>query len=70
MRMCEYCEKGKPLVIGETNDFGISLKYMYFGVYLEAYGYDVHGMGSNGLDVKINYCPMCGRKLNKECDSK
>ena len=31
-----------------------------------AYGYDIHGSGSNGLISKINYCPMCGKKLKGE----
>lgn len=59
--MCDYCEKAKPLVIGKTNDTGIALQYPNV---LNAYGYDVHGYGSNGLTVKINYCPMCGKRLN------
>lgn len=58
--MCEYCEKGYALVLGKTNDYGIAIQYPNT---LNAYGYDVHGTGSNGLCVKINYCPMCGRKL-------
>ncbi len=58
---CEYCEGAKPLVIGETDDKGIALKYPNV---LNAYGYDVHGYGSNGLSVKIKFCPMCGKKLN------
>lgn len=58
--MCEYCEKAVPLIIGKTNDKGIAIQ---FPNRLNAYGYDVHGGDSNGLIVKINYCPMCGRKL-------
>lgn len=58
--MCKYCEEGQPLVIGKTNDYGIAV---YRPDKLIAYGYDVHGTGSNGLEVVINYCPMCGRKL-------
>lgn len=60
--MCEYCENGKALVVGKTNDKGIAIKYPRK---LIAYGYDVHGMGNNGLSVNINYCPICGRKLTK-----
>lgn len=60
--MCEYCEKAKALTIGKTDDCGIAIKYPNS---LIAYGYDVHGAGSNGLEVKINYCPMCGRKLRE-----
>ena len=58
--VCPYCELGKSLVIGKTDDFGIAIQYP---AYLLAYGYDVHGGGSNGLGVKINYCPMCGKYL-------
>ena len=47
-------------MIGKTDDFGIAIQYP---AYLLAYGYDVHGGGSNGLGVKINYCPMCGKYL-------
>lgn len=58
--MCDYCDKGIALVIGQTNDYGIAIKYKNT---LMAYGYDVHGSGSNGLLVKINYCPMCGKYI-------
>lgn len=58
--MCDFCEKGVPLVTGKINDYGIALQYPNK---LIAYGYDVHGGGSNGLIAKINFCPMCGRKL-------
>lgn len=58
--MCEYCEGGKPLEIGKTNDQGIAIQYPNR---LIAYSYDIHGSGSNGLVTRINYCPMCGKKL-------
>lgn len=58
--MCEYCDGGKPLVIGKTNDQGIAIQ---FPDRLMAYGYDIHGSGSNGLVTTIKYCPMCCRKL-------
>lgn len=57
---CEYCEGAKPLVIGKTNDMGITVRWPDE---LMAYGYDVHGSGSNGLIAQIKFCPMCGRKL-------
>lgn len=59
---CDYCMGAKPLVIGGTNDRGIAIQYPNK---MMAYGYDVHGSGSNGLSVKINYCPMCSRELKK-----
>ena len=57
---CTYCQEGYALVEGKTNDTGIAIQYPNR---LIAYGYDIHGPGSNGLSVRIDYCPMCGRKL-------
>lgn len=57
---CEYCNGAKPLVIGKTNDYGIAIIGHNL---LMAYGYDVHGSGSNGLSVQISYCPKCGAKV-------
>lgn len=62
MEECPYCDAGKPLVSDNINDRGIAIQHK--GKLL-AYGYDVHGYGSNGLQVSINYCPMCGKKLNE-----
>lgn len=62
-KKCEFCEGGKPLVIGKTNDQGIDIHYPNR---LVAYGYCVHGMDSNGLAVLINYCPMCGKDLREK----
>ena len=59
---CEYCDGALPLVLGKTDDYGIAFHYPNK---LVAYGYDVHGTGSNGLVAKINYCPMCGKKFAK-----
>lgn len=59
-KKCPYCDVGIPLVIGDTNDKGICIKYPNL---IHAYGYDVHGSGSNGLNAVIHYCPMCGKKL-------
>ena len=57
---CEFCDGGKALVIDKANDVGIAIRYQNR---LIAYGYDIHGSGSNGIATKINYCPMCGRRL-------
>lgn len=61
--MCKYCEKAVPLVIGKTNDYGIAIACPNI---LTAYGYDIHGFESNGLYKNINYCPMCGIKLEED----
>lgn len=60
MDTCDYCDGAKPLVIGDTNDKGIAV---HNTGKLVAYGYDVHGGGSNGLAVRICFCPMCGKRF-------
>lgn len=59
---CDYCMGAKPMILGDTNDKGIAIQYPNR---LVAYGYDIHGSGSNGLITQIKYCPMCGRELKK-----
>lgn len=64
--LCPYCDGASPLVLGHTSDRGIAITQMTGGGHrLIAYGYDVHGSGSNGLTTEINYCPMCGKSLKK-----
>lgn len=65
MIKCIYCEEAEPLVIGDTNDKGIAIQYIGKRAHIVAYGYDVHGFGSNGLFEPINYCPMCGKDLRE-----
>ena len=60
---CEFCFGGKALVIDKRNDVGIAIRYPN---QLIAYGYDIYGLyglDSNSITIKINYCPMCGRRL-------
>lgn len=63
---CKYCQGAVPLVIGKTDDYGIAISGTSAHAIIMAYGYDVHGSGSNGLSAKINFCPMCGKKLYQE----
>lgn len=55
-----FKRKQKQSTFRDTNDQGICIMYPNK---LEAYGYDVHGFGSNALLTTIKYCPMCGRLL-------
>jgi len=61
--MCKYCEENKYLMKNDTNGFHTLevakddndiayslLLFTPFGMY----------------DAVINFCPMCGRKLNEE----
>lgn len=65
---CPYCDGAEPLVIGKTNDVGITIKQETepVGPVIIAYGYDIHGSSSNGLQSKINYCPICGKSLRQK----
>ena len=57
LQMCEYCEKRKFLI----DQSGLLLmidKNSLHAVWEEEFG------GYPTADAKINYCPMCGRKLS------
>lgn len=54
--MCEYCEREKPL-IGDEQD-GACIEN---GNILVSYG-ECHTCAEG----RINYCPMCRRKLTEE----
>lgn len=55
--MCEYCEKNISIKVKET--LGISIHYPNK---LIVRGVDKNGWDTS-IDININYCPMCGRKL-------
>lgn len=64
---CEYCKAGK----GIMNHYGIDF-YAFArienGRFEMAYSNNIRGDGlvTGHKAVKINYCPMCGRKLGVE----
>ena len=63
---CEYCkftnhttdtDYGKPLGLDGAND----------SIVLETNGMD-YGITSDSWEVIINYCPMCGKKLDERLE--
>lgn len=68
--MCEYCEKGKKFIDiwdDEYSFFGTdctNIKGNIFHVEAETAAGEINA--DIELDYKINYCPMCGRKLEAE----
>jgi len=60
---CEYCKNGKPIE-NKTNDYIFinndvdNSKIIEIEADINEYRYNCY--------FKINYCPMCGRKLDKE----
>lgn len=73
--MCKYCEKeeGIPVVIEHGNDL---CQKPYVGLNIDEnnkLGCDVETLCDDdyyddeiNVTVKINYCPMCGKKLKKK----
>ncbi len=55
---CEYCDTGLPFVYGRTNSQGVCIQYPNK---LIAYAYD-----KNIATARINYCPICGKKLKED----
>lgn len=55
--MCKYCEKNISIKVKEPLGIGI-----HYPNRLIVRGVDKNGWDTS-IDIKINYCPMCGRKL-------
>ena len=74
--MCKYCNANP----GDSPDLAIIDEPISLGIfgndsilvdlYRKENGDDVlfAGVGNDGKSVLINYCPMCGRKLNEVAD--
>ena len=61
--MCEYCEKGRAISKDNVRRLGIELhsakkKLVIYGI--DEQGWDI------SLECKINYCPMCGKRIGVE----
>lgn len=69
--MCEYCENGKEIEGEEYNQNTYNIDKNILNMNIIADVYD--DFGNNVIDyvevddfIEIKYCPMCGRKLDKE----
>jgi len=60
MSECDYCQGGKTICDKNKNYLGIELHSAT--QCLVAYGIDKCGWDVS-VCTKVNYCPMCGRKL-------
>lgn len=58
---CLYCKHGEPLNDTSNSNFALVVRYDEENYYLET-EYD-QGEWSEAEYPTINYCPMCGRKL-------
>ena len=59
--MCEYCEKQETIIYYDGFDVGIIGNELFLSSY-----YDSLFSGAYEKSVKINFCPMCGRKLRDD----
>lgn len=59
--MCKYCDKGEAICEQNRDILGVSLDAAKG--FITVYGIDKKGWDIS-VNCKINYCPMCGKKLN------
>lgn len=67
--MCEYCTKDSELYKDECNSHSVILKIVKFPNNQTKLGIDVYCACEETSFLQyidINYCPMCGRKIEKE----
>lgn len=62
--MCEYCDKEQDILRYDLEDEDETFMYLHFidGCFrlsIESEYFE------DDIDVKVNYCPMCGKKLAK-----
>lgn len=60
--MCEYCNllSGDKRILEEDGQTEVSMNRVNKDYYIEAENdYDI-------IDIDINYCPFCGRKLKED----
>lgn len=64
MENCKYCKKIKPSTLTNKNnleELSIKIEGTVLKIHYEAF-WDVRDEFHD--EIEINYCPMCGRKLN------
>lgn len=62
MKKCEYCHtdvEGLTLFLPRK---GVGKAHLYYSA-IEGYMLHISGPERTRFAIKINYCPMCGRKL-------
>lgn len=58
--MCKFCDKGESICTQNRDVLGVELDSA--NAYIKVYGLDKRGWDIS-VNCKINYCPMCGKKL-------
>lgn len=72
---CMYCKKvvNTPLVdMSEKNSSGIKVVLRYRHktkrATIESFGWFDTFVGIDATSIDVNYCPMCGRKFDANCN--
>lgn len=71
--MCKYCASSESLFFRQWDP---KENLDRFELYIDGDGImtidhvNFYTGENDGIDIKINYCPMCGRKFKKGDDSK
>ena len=60
--MCKYCESDRAVDLLSAKENDADVKMFNSELLLEVYSF-VDDPLSDYEEIKINYCPMCGRKL-------
>lgn len=70
MKKCPYCQNQKVIISADMPIDGFQGAYLSIDAYLSGNHLvtDVDSYDEGGFITKklINYCPMCGRKLNHD----
>jgi hypothetical protein len=61
--MCNYCDLTKSNWEILFRNYDIKSEYEIAEIYISGNKLGVSDTYDNNVSVKINYCPMCGRKL-------
>ena len=67
--MCEYCEKMKSILFRENgimNDIDRLELYIEPDKTMTFSHQNMYTYKQENINIKINYCPMCGKRLSNE----
>ena len=65
--MCEYCNPEEPKLLIDRSVLSVEIMNIFDGIYILDVDYYGYQEGCNE-EIKINYCPICGRKLDSDTD--
>ena len=69
MGVCRYCHRDRDGYVQNLPREGTGKAFIHYHHPTNG-GWDLHVSGkySTEVKIKINFCPMCGRKLKEQAD--